>query len=64
AAVSKDLVKQGVKANECVQAAAKIVGGGGGGRPDMAEAGGRDPEKLPQALEAGRGYYREKSVTA
>jgi alanyl-tRNA synthetase len=37
-----------------VQAAAKEVGGGGGGRPDMAEAGGRQPERLEQALAVGK----------
>ncbi len=60
AAVSKDLAKQGVNAAECVRTAAKVVGGGGGGRPDMAEAGGKLPEKLPEALKAGADYYRSK----
>ena len=46
AAVSKDLVQRGISASDCVRAAAKIVGGGGGGRPDLAEAGGKHPEKL------------------
>ncbi len=59
AAVSKDLVKKGVKAGDCVKVAAKVVGGGGGGRPDLAEAGGKDPSKLPEALEAARAFYRE-----
>ena len=36
------------------QAAAQVAGGGGGGRDTMAQAGGRDPEKLPEALEAAR----------
>ncbi|MCA9007779.1 MAG: hypothetical protein KDA70_21085, partial [Planctomycetaceae bacterium] len=36
------------------------VGGGGGGRPDMAEAGGKDPEKLDEALSAGADYYRSQ----
>jgi alanyl-tRNA synthetase len=60
AAVSKDLVKRGVKASDCIKVAAKIVGGGGGGRPDLAEAGGKNPDKLPEALDAGAGFYREK----
>lgn len=59
-AVSKDLPGRGVSASECVKVAAKLVGGGGGGRPDLAEAGGKQPERLPQALEAGAAYYREK----
>jgi alanyl-tRNA synthetase len=37
-----------------VKAAAAAVGGGGGGRDTMAQAGGRDPEKLPQAIAAAR----------
>jgi alanyl-tRNA synthetase len=60
AAVSKDLTQRGVSASDCVRVAAKIVGGGGGGRPDLAEAGGKNPEKLPQALAAGAEYYRSK----
>ena len=37
-----------------VKAAAQAVGGGGGGRDNMAQAGGKDPEKLPDALAAAR----------
>ena len=47
--VSKDLTGR-VKAGEIVKAIAPVVGGGGGGRPDMAQAGGKDVEKLPEAL--------------
>ncbi|NKQ35048.1 MAG: alanine--tRNA ligase [Chloroflexi bacterium] len=50
AAVTKDLVKRGVKAGDIVREVAKVVGGGGGGRPDMAQAGGKDASKLPEAL--------------
>lgn len=53
AAVSKPLIKRGVKAGDCVREAAKIVSGGGGGRPDLAEAGGKDPSQLHTALELG-----------
>lgn len=60
AAISKDLIKRGLSASDCVKTAAKVVGGGGGGRPDMAEAGGKDPAKLGEALAAGAKYYREK----
>jgi alanyl-tRNA synthetase len=42
----------GLSAQEVVRAAAQVVGGGGGGRDDAAQAGGRDPAKLDQALEA------------
>ncbi|HEY84303.1 MAG TPA: alanine--tRNA ligase, partial [Chloroflexi bacterium] len=50
AAVTDDLVKRGLHAGKLVKAAAQIVGGGGGGRPNMAQAGGKDPSKLPEAL--------------
>jgi len=49
--VSKDLVKR-FHAGKIVKAIAAIVGGGGGGRPDMAQAGGTEPEKLDLALES------------
>jgi alanyl-tRNA synthetase len=49
-AVTEDLVKRGLNAGEFVRQAAAIVGGSGGGRPVLAQAGGRDPEKLPEAL--------------
>ncbi|MBW2709960.1 MAG: alanine--tRNA ligase, partial [Deltaproteobacteria bacterium] len=49
--VTDDLTKQ-FKAGDIVKTAAKIVGGGGGGRPDMAQAGGTKPEFLDAALES------------
>lgn len=57
--VSKSLTKAGVHAGDVVKKAAQICGGGGGGRPDMAQAGGRLPEKLAEALEEGRRHLRE-----
>jgi alanyl-tRNA synthetase len=53
ATVSRDLVKQGFNAGSIVREAAKVAGGGGGGRPDMAQAGGKDVSKLEEALKAG-----------
>jgi alanyl-tRNA synthetase len=50
-AVSKDLAGKKVKAGDLVKALAELVGGRGGGRPDFAQAGGKDFEKLPAALE-------------
>jgi len=50
AAVSKDLVGRGVHAGKIIGVVAKVVGGGGGGRPDMAQAGGKDPSLLDEAL--------------
>jgi alanyl-tRNA synthetase len=56
AAVSDDLIVRGLKAGDWVREAAKIAGGGGGGRPQMAQAGGKDPSKLEAALDAARTY--------
>jgi alanyl-tRNA synthetase len=53
ASVAPALVARGVRAGEVVKAAAEVVGGGGGGRDTMAQAGGRDPERLDEAIEAG-----------
>lgn len=52
--VDKELTKQGYHAGKIVKAAAVAAGGGGGGRPDMAQAGGKDPQKLEEALKAGK----------
>jgi alanyl-tRNA synthetase len=49
-AVTDDLVKRGVHAGELVKAVARVVGGGGGGKPALAQAGGRDMTRLPEAL--------------
>jgi alanyl-tRNA synthetase len=51
AAVTDDLIKQGYQAGKLIKEAAAICGGGGGGRPDMAQAGGKDPSKLDNALQ-------------
>jgi alanyl-tRNA synthetase len=55
AAVSKDLMKR-FPAGRLVQEIAKMVGGGGGGRPDLAQAGGKDASKLDEALGAVAGW--------
>ena len=47
-----EAVKKGAHAGKIIKEVAKIVGGGGGGRPDSATAGGKQPEKLEEALEA------------
>ncbi|HEV7804418.1 MAG TPA: DHHA1 domain-containing protein, partial [Solirubrobacteraceae bacterium] len=52
AAVTPALVARGVKAGAIVKAAAQVTGGGGGGRDTMAQAGGRDPDALPDAIAA------------
>jgi len=50
AKVTPDLVKRGAHAGNLVREVAKVAGGGGGGRPDFAQAGGKDPSKLESAL--------------
>ncbi len=51
AKVSKEAIKRGIHAGKLVKEAAQVVGGNGGGRPDMAQAGGKNPEKLKEAFE-------------
>ena len=60
AAITSDLTSR-LHAGRMVKEIASVVGGGGGGRPDLAEAGGKDPSKLPLALESVAGYV-EKHV--
>jgi alanyl-tRNA synthetase len=50
AALTKDLVARGWKAGDLVQVVAVPLGGSGGGRPDMAQAGGKDISKIDEAL--------------
>ncbi len=54
AGVSRELVEKGISSSDWVKQAAAVVGGGGGGRADMAQAGGKIPEKLPDALQKAR----------
>ncbi len=60
AVVSKDLAGKRVNAGKLVGSAAKLVGGGGGGRPDMAQAGGRNPEKVDEMLKQVPELVREQ----
>ena len=57
AKVSKELTGR-IKAGDIIREIAKIAGGGGGGRPDFAQAGGKDVDKLPAALEKAREMLR------
>ena len=57
AAVTKNLTDR-IQASSIIGEIAPIVGGGGGGRADMAQAGGRDPSRLPEALEKARELVR------
>ncbi|MFO5494630.1 MAG: alanine--tRNA ligase, partial [Cuspidothrix sp.] len=54
AAFSPEVNKKGIQAGKFVGHVAKICGGGGGGKPNLAQAGGRDASKLPQALETAK----------
>jgi alanyl-tRNA synthetase len=53
ASVAPALVARGVRAGDVVKAAARVVGGGGGGRDTLAQAGGRDPAMLDEAIRTG-----------
>ena len=60
AAVTDDVIKRGIKAGDLIKQIAPIVGGGGGGRPNMAQAGGKDPAKLGEALTLARKIIGEQ----
>ncbi|HET9184743.1 MAG TPA: DHHA1 domain-containing protein, partial [Solirubrobacterales bacterium] len=57
---TKDVVEAGFSAGELIREVAPLIGGGGGGRDDMAQAGGRDPAKLDEALAAARAAIERK----
>lgn len=59
AALSPAVVKGGLQAGKLVGAAAKLCGGGGGGKPALAQAGGKDSSKLPEALQLARSMVSE-----
>ncbi len=53
-ALTDDLVKGGLKAGDLIKPIAAVIGGGGGGRPNLAQAGGKDASQMPQALQKAR----------
>ncbi|WP_341883559.1 alanine--tRNA ligase [Synechococcus sp. UW140] len=59
AAFGPELIKRGLQAGKFVGVVAKACGGGGGGRPNLAQAGGKDPGALPGALAAARAQLQE-----
>jgi alanyl-tRNA synthetase len=59
AGISRELEQKGLNAGDWIRSAAEVVGGRGGGRPDMAQAGGKHPEKLPAALDAARARIKQ-----
>ncbi len=64
AGVTDDLVKKGLKAGDIVKEIAPIIDGGGGGRPQMAQAGGKRPDKIPDALTKAVEIIRQKLADA
>jgi alanyl-tRNA synthetase len=60
AAMTKDLAGKGVKAGDLIKAIAPTVGGKGGGRPDMAQGGGPDLAKVPDAVREAGEWLRAK----
>jgi alanyl-tRNA synthetase len=60
AAVTEDLVKKGLHAGKLVGQVAKVVGGGGGGKPTLAQAGGKEPAKLGEALDLAKKLANEQ----
>jgi len=58
-AATPGAIERGIKAGDIVRTAAQVVGGGGGGRDNMAQAGGRDPDKLPDALRTAEEAVRQ-----
>jgi alanyl-tRNA synthetase len=62
AVVTADLVARGYDAGKIVREAAKVTGGGGGGKPNLAQAGGKDKGKLDEALESARRLLQKWEV--
>jgi alanyl-tRNA synthetase len=60
AGVSRDVIPKGVKAGDIIKEIAPIVGGRGGGRPDMAQGGGSDPDKIGEAMDRAKSWIAEK----
>lgn len=58
--VSKNLIKNNIKAGDIVRSVAQATGGNGGGRPDFAQAGGKDINKLDEALSKVEEFVKEK----
>ncbi|MEX1103996.1 MAG: DHHA1 domain-containing protein, partial [Dehalococcoidia bacterium] len=53
-AATQDLVSRGIHAGNLIREVAAVAGGKGGGRPDIAQGGGTDPSRLPEALDTAR----------
>ncbi len=60
AAMTDDLVARGLHAGELIKAVAEHIGGRGGGKPNLAQAGGKNSDGVPEALKAGAAWLRER----
>ncbi|WP_369523678.1 alanine--tRNA ligase [Lactonifactor longoviformis] len=60
AMATQGAMDKGAHAGNLIKGTAAVVGGGGGGRPNMAQAGGKNPEKVPEALETAANLLREQ----
>ncbi|MCH8211512.1 MAG: hypothetical protein IIB99_09065 [Planctomycetes bacterium] len=59
ARVPEDMIKKGLKAGDWVREAAKACGGSGGGRANMAQAGGKNPDNVPDAISIAKSYAQK-----
>ena len=64
ARVSSDLIQKGIQAVQLIKEIAPLVGGSGGGKPESAQAGGKNPEGLPEAFDKARQWLATKTFTA
>jgi alanyl-tRNA synthetase len=64
AGLTPDLVARGLHAGNWLKAVAPVVGGGGGGRPDMAQAGGKDPARIADALQRAVAFIQEQAAAS
>jgi alanyl-tRNA synthetase len=64
AGMTDDVIKKGLKAGDIVRETAPIIGGGGGGRPQIAQAGGKIPKKIDEALKKASELIKEKLASA
>jgi alanyl-tRNA synthetase len=64
AGMTDDVINKGLKAGDIVKETAPIIGGGGGGRPQMAQAGGKNPKKINDALKKASELIKEKLASA
>jgi alanyl-tRNA synthetase len=63
AGISRDLVAKGLSAGDWVKETAPVVGGGGGGKPDLAQAGGKQPENIRPCLKKAAEYMTGRVVS-